>query len=63
MPRCTLKCVPPTSNSTIPKPKSVRQKNEKTNIVSKEEIQNALLTLDSAKQQNTWKSLEEPFYK
>ena len=55
--------LPPTTNTVTPKAKSVSQKTEKSKIISKEEIQNALLVLDNAKHQNTWKSLEEPFYK
>jgi hypothetical protein len=54
--------MPPTANDS-PKPKSVEQKVEKTKIVSNEEIQNALLILDNAKQQNTYQSLDDSFFK
>ena len=50
--------MPPTSS----KPKK-SEKSEKSKIVTQQEIQDALLILDNAKNQNTWKSLEEPFYK
>tara|TARA_A100001015_G_scaffold281634_1_gene345065 strand:- start:502 stop:1065 length:564 start_codon:yes stop_codon:yes gene_type:complete len=54
--------MPPTANNS-PKPKSVEQKVEKTKIVTNEEIQNALLILDNAKQQNTYQSLDDSFFK
>ena len=50
--------MPPTSS----KPKK-SEKSEKSKLVTQQEIQDALLILDNAKNQNTWKSLEEPFYK
>ena len=41
----------------------LEQKVEKTKIVTNEEIQNALLILDNAKQQNTYQSLDDSFFK
>lgn len=55
--------MPPTSSSSTPKTKSIEQSVDKSKLISQDEIQNALLVLDSAKEQNAWKSLEEPFYK
>ena len=36
---------------------------DKSKVVTEDQIEQALEVLDNAKQQYTWKSLDEPFFK
>ena len=59
--------MPPSNNaSSIGTKKeglTTKGKCDKTKVVTEDEIEKALQTLDNAKQQYTWKSLDEPFFK
>ena len=56
--------MPPTNTNTSNKEGLVaKTPSEKSKIINKSEIQNAMETLAEAKRQHTWKSDEEPFFK
>jgi hypothetical protein len=59
--------MPPSNNASSMGTKkeglTTKSKCDKTKVVTEDEIEKALQTLDNAKQQYTWKSLDEPFFK
>lgn len=59
--------MPPSNNASSMATKkeglTTKSKCDKTKVVTEDEIEKALQTLDNAKQQYTWKSLDEPFFK
>lgn len=59
--------MPPSNNTnTTQKREGLTTKTalcDKTKVVTEDEIQKAMDVLDNAKQQYTWKSLDEPFFK
>ena len=59
--------MPPSNNASSMGTKkeglTIKSKCDKTKVVTEDEIEKALQTLDNAKQQYTWKSLDEPFFK
>jgi len=59
--------MPPSSNASSMGTKkeglTTKSQCDKTKVVTEDEIEKALQTLDDAKKQYTWKSLDEPFFK
>jgi hypothetical protein len=55
--------MPPSSVSTKEGLTTKKSLCDKTKAITKDEVQNAVDLLDKAKEQYTWKSLDEPFFK